>query len=245
MRIAALYDIHGNASALASVLAEFDALGVERVVVGGDVVAGPQPRETLDLLLGLALEVDWVMGNGDREALDPSGAPQGLSRDLATWVGGRLTERDRDLVRSFRPTVAIGDALFCHATPRSDESLLTRLSSVDRFVTALGGTREPTVVCGHVHQQYDVQVAGHRVVNAGSIGMPHEGDAAAFWAVLEGGEVTLMRTGYDVEGAVARMRGLNAPGFEELWRESLIAPVDRSEVVSFFEGEIARGMSPL
>ena len=48
MRIAALYDVHGNLPALEAVLADMpdDAA----IVVGGDVTAGPFPAETLERL---------------------------------------------------------------------------------------------------------------------------------------------------------------------------------------------------
>ena len=48
--MAALYDIHGNLPALEAVLAEVDSLGVDNVVIGGDIVAGPMPSETLGAL---------------------------------------------------------------------------------------------------------------------------------------------------------------------------------------------------
>ena len=45
MRVAALCDVHGNLPALEAVLAEIAALEVDRIVSGGDVVAGPVPHE--------------------------------------------------------------------------------------------------------------------------------------------------------------------------------------------------------
>ena len=51
MTIAALYDIHGNLPALEAVLGEIRLAGVDQVVVGGDVVPGPMPRETIARLV--------------------------------------------------------------------------------------------------------------------------------------------------------------------------------------------------
>jgi hypothetical protein len=69
MRVAALFDIHGNLPALEAVLAEVRAIGVDRVVIGGDVVPGPMPRECLDVVLELGIPTDFVIGNGDRETI--------------------------------------------------------------------------------------------------------------------------------------------------------------------------------
>ncbi len=49
MRVAALYDIHANLPALEAVLRDVRDEEVDHVVVGGDVVPGPMPRETLAL----------------------------------------------------------------------------------------------------------------------------------------------------------------------------------------------------
>jgi predicted phosphodiesterase len=69
MRVAALYDIHGNLPALEAVLQEIAQANVELLVVGGDVVTGPMPRETLACLLNLTIPVHFIQGNADREVL--------------------------------------------------------------------------------------------------------------------------------------------------------------------------------
>ena len=69
MRIAALYDIHGNLPALEAVLQDIRHAAVDLIVVGGDVVAGPMPRETLTCLLNFSVPVQCIQGNADREVL--------------------------------------------------------------------------------------------------------------------------------------------------------------------------------
>ena len=68
MRVAALYDIHGNLPALEAVLDEVQA---DLVVVGGDVAPGPLVDACFERLEALDVPVRWVMGNGDREELSP------------------------------------------------------------------------------------------------------------------------------------------------------------------------------
>ena len=69
MRVAALYDIHGNLPALEAVLEEVRQAKVDQIVVGGDVVPGPMPRETLRRLLGLDLPTQFIHGNGELAVL--------------------------------------------------------------------------------------------------------------------------------------------------------------------------------
>jgi hypothetical protein len=69
MCVAALYDIHANLPALEAVLQEVQAAGVEAVVVGGDVLPGPMPRETLERLLDLDVPTHFIVGNGELAVL--------------------------------------------------------------------------------------------------------------------------------------------------------------------------------
>jgi putative phosphoesterase len=234
MLIAALYDIHGNAPALRAVLDELRDARPDVVVVGGDVVAGPQPAEVLDLLVRSGFGLRWVMGNGDRAVLDPR--REGPFAALDAFAHSRLRADQLELVASFEPTVTVGGLLFCHGSPRSDEERLTRVTPEARLAAVLAGVSSSTVVCGHTHQQFDRRAGGLRVVNAGSVGMPYEGRPGAFWATFDGAEPQLRCTAYDVDAARAELVATGAPDVDELMlRESLHDFADPDEVARFFE----------
>jgi Icc-related predicted phosphoesterase len=74
MKIAALYDIHGNFPALKAVLDELETIQPDLIVIGGDIVSGPMPVQTLDCLLNLSkrIKVQFIKGNGDREVVEAS-----------------------------------------------------------------------------------------------------------------------------------------------------------------------------
>jgi predicted phosphodiesterase len=218
MRVAALYDIHGNLPALDAVLAELP--DVDAIVVGGDVVPGPLGRETLDRLAGLD-GVHYVMGNGDRESA-------GEFPEVAGWPATVTLDVD-----------GLGPVLFCHGSPRSDTEMITVLTGEDRLAPMLDGVRERVIVGGHTHRQCDRMLLGRRIVNAGSIGLPYEGVAGAFWALLGPG-VELRRTAYDVEAAVERLTAAGGPAVQYL-QESLVDPVDPDEVARHFEGLTLEG----
>jgi putative phosphoesterase len=228
LRVAALYDIHGNLPALEAVLAEVEAAAPDLVVIGGDVVAGPLPSETLDRLVQLGERARWVMGNADRmviEAYDRGGRPADpedpIDR-LDAWVARQLTRDQRDRLASFEPMVRAGGALFCHGSPRSDEEIITALSPAARLAPMLDGVAEDVVVCGHTHHQFDRRAGGTRVVNAGSVGRPYEDEPAAYWLWL-GPEPELRRTDYDIAAAVERLRASGLPEVDEfVLRESLV-----------------------
>ena len=75
MRVAAIYDIHGNLPALEAVLQEIRQAEVNHIVVGGDVVPGPMPRETLRCLLDLYIPVQFIQGNGEIAVLEQMAVP--------------------------------------------------------------------------------------------------------------------------------------------------------------------------
>jgi predicted phosphodiesterase len=249
VRVAGLFDVHANLPALEAVLAEPDVAAAEVIVVGGDVAAGPLPAETLDRLAALGERVRFVRGNADREVIDAherwiAGAigdqeegPRPGEGEL--WVAQRLGSSHRELLASFKPSIslrvaALGEVLFCHASPRSDEEMITEATPEARLREALGGCEAQVIIAGHTHVQFDRQIGERRFINAGSVGMPYEDEPGAYWVLL-GPDVQLRRTAYDYQAAAGAIRASGYTDAEELLRESLFAPVGRSEATAFFE----------
>jgi putative phosphoesterase len=227
VRVAALYDVHGNLPALDAVLAEVDA---DVILVGGDAVAGPWPAETLARLRGLDGDVRFIRGNADREIAEQVA---GLAPPhLMEFVRSRLSAEEIAFLGSLPLTEAIdvdglGNVLFCHATPRNDEEIFTRISPDARWREALDGVESDVVVCGHTHIQFDREVDGTRLVNAGSVGMPYEREPGAYWALLGPG-VEFCRTPY-APGDLA------AGGWPDEWPQAT-----PEEATEFFE-QASRG----
>jgi predicted phosphodiesterase len=247
--VAALYDVHGNLPALEAVLADEAFARADLVVVGGDVAAGPMPAEVLDRLTGLALPVRWVRGNADREVVahfdrgdtdHEAYGPDAPAQRADAFTAGRITREHRDLMAAFEDVVRLDGALYCHGSPRSDEEIITALTPEPRLEPMLDGVHEPLVVCGHTHHQFDLRAGAWRVVNAGSVGMPYEGERGAYWLLVVDGEPEPRRTGYDVDSAVPTLRESGFPDVEELIRESLLEPVTADVVARHFEDMATR-----
>jgi putative phosphoesterase len=231
MKVAALYDVHGNLPALEAVLADPRLAEADVIVSGGDLVAGPLPAECLDRLEALGERAQFLTGNGDREVAAPTGDEQ-WHRDVGGWSAARLTSDRLERVRRWPATVELevadlGVVLFCHATPTSDLPILTLATPDEDAARELGDVAADVVVCGHTHVQYDRQVGRVRLVNAGSVGMPYEGSADARWVLLGPDGVELLSTPYD---AVAALDDLSRTGFPLL--EQWLAPVLRAEVTA-------------
>jgi putative phosphoesterase len=176
--VAALYDIHGNLAALEAVLAEVpdDAT----IVVGGDICAGgEQPSAVLARLRELGDRVVWVRGNADRE-LHPG--EEGLAPpEFLEQARSQLSEEEIEFLHDLPETQVVDDVLYCHASPRNDLDIFTERTPEERIAVLFEGLDVPTVVCGHSHTQFERTVAGVRVINAGSVGMPYEEEPGAYW----------------------------------------------------------------
>jgi len=218
LKVAALYDVHGMPHALEAVLADVERERPDAIVFGGDVFCGPLPRETLELVR----EVDgaeFVRGNCER---DPDSRLRVKLGDEATgWAS------------AWPATVELDGVLYCHATPFDDQTIITEASSDERFAQALEGVAARLVVAGHTH----VQFRRDRWVNAGSVGMPYEGDVAAFWSVI-GDEVEFRRTAFDVERAAADIRASDWPIADEFVLENLVAPPTRADAIAYHESRV-------
>ncbi len=243
MNVLALYDIHGNLDGLEAVLADPRANEADAIVVGGDVVPGAFAPECLSLLRGQGLPIHWVRGNGEREAA--AAAASGLdaecvpaddpARLTAAITASALGDEVSAWLGTLPTTIELDGVLYCHATPRRDDEMLTRISPAERWAEALGGVEHSLVVGGHTHQQDDRLVGPVRFINAGSVGLPYEGDPAARWAWISDGTPELRRTEYDGAGAGRRMLAAGWPDRRSI-DGGLIDPVDPMFVTRLFEG---------
>ncbi len=230
MRVAALYDIHGNLPALEAVLAEVESEGVQRIVVGGDVLWGPFQSECLDALR--RRDAVFVSGNCERDVLT-------ASDESSAWCRDQLTAGELDFVAGWPARVeleldGLGSVVFCHATPRSDTENLTRSTPETDARKALGAVDARVVVGGHTHVQYVRQLSGGpTLVNAGSVGLPYQGEHGAFWALL-GPDVALRRTPYAVDAALESLASSGFPSVLEIFQDPVRGTARAESATAYF-----------
>lgn len=243
MRLAALSDIHGNLLALEAVLADIRTQGTPDLywIMGDFSAFCPWPSQTLARLRALP-NADFLCGNTDRYLVTgrrPAVAvesrrewermPETLETRDATfrWAVQRLSYGDyeflRDLPRQLHRDVPdYGRILAVHATPEDDETNVypdTPQDELRRYVSQIGAR---LVLYGHTHRVMDRPVAGVRLVNGGSVGIPLDGDPRPAYALLdfEGGDckITACRVDYDRAQVLAEMERLEHPGLAWIGR---------------------------
>lgn len=242
MKVAALYDIHGNLPALEAVLDEVRREGADMILVGGDVMPGPMPRECLETLLQSGIPTEFIHGNGESAVLEAlrGGSLEKVQerfREGIRWSAQQLSGDLRELIEQWpatrRITIdGIGDVFFCHASPRNDTEIFTKLSPPARIAELFAGVKEPLAVCGHTHMQSDISSGALRIVNAGSVGMPFA-PPGAYWLML-GPDVQLRHTPYDLQIAATRILLTGHPDAKGFANDSVLHPRSEDEVLGLY-----------
>jgi putative phosphoesterase len=225
VQVAALFDIHGNLQALEAVLKDVEREHVDTIVFGGDIAAGPFPRETVELVR--SLDAVCIRGNADR--LDVS--VEGVWEEARRWIVRQLGEEEVAWLAALPFSAVLDNTLYVHATPRSDEEIVTELTSEERLAAILEDVEERLVVAGHTH----MQLRRDRFVNAGSVGRPYESQPGAYWALI-GDDVEFRRTEYDLVQAAASVRATSYPRAEDVASQNILSVPTREEGVEAFGG---------
>jgi putative phosphoesterase len=236
-KVAVISDVHGNAVALAAVLAELEREQPDLIVSCGDLTWGPLPEETYELARGL--NARFVRGNADRAVLENVS-----ETEREQWMQVHHTDEMREFLGTFEERVVVevdglGPVRLCHGSPRTDEECVTPETPEERVREFSAGVDERVIVTGHVHIQFDREVAGIRSVNSGSVGLPYEGKPGSYWAML-GPDVEHRRTEYGLDETIERYRASGQPGVEQIV-EMTIEPPEPREVIDHAEKVVFAG----
>jgi diadenosine tetraphosphatase ApaH/serine/threonine PP2A family protein phosphatase len=226
--LACLYDIHGNLPALDAVLADAEAQGATRWLLGGDyALFGGWPAETVARLRELDNAL-WIRGNGERWTADADAAPD--NPVVRGAIASARAALGADLVIAMADIAALAedrDALVCHASPPSDVRSFFP-EPADDEAELLEGVTHRRVLFGHTHLPFRrvSEVRGIELVNPGSVGMPFDGDTRAAYALLHRDHrVEHRRVPYDHAAAAARVREIGEP-----WTETVARRIEQARM---------------
>jgi putative phosphoesterase len=228
-RVAVLTDIHGNLPALTASLVAIDALGVDGVYCGGDLVGyGPHPNEVCAQIEERAIPT--IYGNYDyaigRDLEDCGCAyltehDRALGRQSVSWTLAHTEQRHKDFMRGlpFDLRFELGGkrVRLVHGSPRKVNEYLFEDKPARTFERIAGGADCDVLVFGHTHKPWVHTYAGVLLVNCGSVGKPKDGDRRAAFAVLEEDEAggiraSIERIPYDAEAVAREVAAVGLPG---------------------------------
>lgn len=228
MRLAIVSDIHGNLAALEAVIEDIASRGVDQVVHGGDLaLMGPRPAEVIDRIC----ELGWpgVVGNTDELLWRPEQhsrqrdrAPQlqtllrWLFDAYAPYTLEEIGEERLAWLRNLPTELRIEGVAIVHAVPGD----LWRAPMPDASDRDLDATYRPldtsTVAYGHIHRPFTRAIGDLVVANAGSAGMPWDGDVRASYLLVADGRVDVIRVAYDIDAEAREFESRAHPDSERL-----------------------------
>jgi putative phosphoesterase len=236
-RVAVITDIHGNLPALETSLGAVDAIGVDALYCGGDLVGyGPHPNEVCALIEDRGIPT--IYGNYDYAIgrdLDDCGCAyitqhdRELGQRSVAWTLAHTEQRHKDFMRSlpFDLRFQLGEQRIrlVHGSPRKVNEYLFEDKPARTFERIAAGADCDVLVFGHTHKPWIHVFGGVLFVNCGSVGKPKDGDPRAGFAVLhldgtERVQASIERVPYD---ARAVSREVVAAGLPEEYADKLVA----------------------
>lgn len=207
-RIAIIADIHANLFALDAVIEDLRGRQLDEVIVAGDVVGrGPQGNAVVHRIQ----ELGWPCVRGNHEDYLLSfwrGDIPDSWRIEEEWAASRwmADELDEEAIAfidalpfSYRSNVAPAIEVF-HGSPNSHSEGIGHWTPKSRLLELLKAIEGSVLVCAHTHRPLKANTKDGLVVNAGSVGLPFNGDWRAQYAILEGNddqwEVSFRRVSY-------------------------------------------------
>jgi predicted phosphodiesterase len=183
-------------------------------------------------LLEIRIQTHFILGNCEVSVLNqmlkkPLGnLPEKVLKDIR-WTADQLLPTHQKLISNWPKTISLeienlGNILFCHATPRNENEIFTRLTTEDKLLPIFEKLNETIVVCGHTHMQFDRKIGNVRVINAGSVGMPF-GKPGAYWLLL-GPNIELRHTTYDLNNAAKLILKTDYPHAKYFAENNVLQP---------------------
>jgi putative phosphoesterase len=235
-QIAVITDIHGNLPALQAVLGRIDALGIDRIYCGGDLVGyGPHPNEVCALIQERGIPTiygnyDYAIARDEEDCGCSYVTPHDrkLGQQSVEWTLRHTDQRSKAFMRQLpfdlHLTVGAQGLHLVHGSPRKVNEYLFEDKPASLYERLAAGESDELLVFGHTHKPWVRSYGGILFVNCGSVGKPKDGDPRGAFAVLReartGVDVSIERVAYDAE-AVARE--VAAVGLPEEYADKLLA----------------------
>lgn len=233
MKYGVLGDIHANLSALQTVLASLDQVGVDTILSVGDVVGyGAAPSECIALLRERGVIV--VKGNHDAACVDEldDRTFNPYARAAVAWTRTRLSANEKCWLKGLPFVATLEHCQVAHGTLHRPE-LFDYILSLSDADPSLDDMTRPVCFVGHSHipltvmrfvdepgrtaytcdAEVDLSETVKALINVGSVGQPRDENPDTAYALYDAEQkrAAIVRLPYDIEAEVARISQAGLP----------------------------------
>jgi len=231
MKALIISDIHGNRTALESVLES--AGKVDAVWCLGDIIGyGPDPNDCVAIIRDLP-NLICLRGNHDSAVigLTESGKFNNAAQKVLEWTKDQLNPVHRQYLQSLSPQAIIDDVTLAHGSPRDPVweyimDVYTATANFEYFETNycfVGHSHLPVLYylkngkelanVSFVYPGDTARLPDKSIVNPGSVGQPRDHDPRAAYTIFDTEERTWSqhRASYAVEDVQERMTRAGLP----------------------------------
>ena len=179
--------------ALRAVLDDIENSRPDEVLVAGDLVGrGPQGNEVVTTIAERGWRClrgnheDYLLGFARKEVPEAWWDEEewAASRWMAAELQPQAIRYIESLPDELRPAGAPG-LLLVHGSPRSNNDGLGPWTPDEHLIGHLDSIEENLLVCGHTHRPMMRRLPNGRVINAGAVGLPFNGDRRAQYGLFE------------------------------------------------------------
>jgi putative phosphoesterase len=228
MRVAVVTDVHGNLPALEAALSAAEALGVDALYCGGDLVGyGPRPNEVCALIEDRGIPMiygnyDYAIGRDleDCGCAYPTAHERALGQRSVDWTLANTDARSKAFMRGLPFDLRVDldgrRVRLVHGSPRKVNEYLFEDKPASLYERLAAQAEADVLVFGHTHKPWIHESGGVLFVNCGSLGKPKDGDPRGAFAVLELAdrrvEASIERVPYDAEAVAREVEAVVLPG---------------------------------
>lgn len=228
MRVAILSDIHGNQIALDAVLEDLaQQPAIEQIIVAGDLcLNGPRPRQVLETLYSLNCAI--IQGNVDDDVVNGAKDKSSKKQSVIYWTQEQIGPEGIQYLAQLplshiviNPDTNGSDLLVVHANPQNQDEAIYPDASDNRLEELFYDlpSRIGAIAFGHYHVAYQRHWRNLLLVDAGSCGLPRDGDHRASYAILTwrygNWQAEHRRVIYDLDKTIAQLRNCGIPNVDK------------------------------
>jgi putative phosphoesterase len=192
-KILLITDIHGNLPALQAVMQAVKEQEFEAILCNGDTIYGASPNQCLQILK--EKEAIMIAGNAETNVIRLASKllpPEWYHADQFEFtrkIAKNLTRENLLYIMDFSAQVEVFDLLpgsirMVHGSPDDQYEWLSPILNPKRYQEVMQNLQEDILICGHTHQQWHRTFQSKLCINAGSVGLPLDGEPKAQYTIV-------------------------------------------------------------